>query len=87
VIAAGREGRGRSQEGIAISIEPRLPIIPAAQVFTKLQLYGWRPFQDEPDPRPLPEALVIGGAVSDIFDALIATLQDIHLESGFDDLL
>ena len=25
-------------------------------VLTELQLYGHRPFQDEPDPRPLPEA-------------------------------
>src|SRR5689334_12784245 len=24
-----------------------------AHVLTELQLYGWRPFQDEPDPRPL----------------------------------
>ena len=43
-------------------------------VLTELQLYGHRPFQDEPDPRPLPEANVIAGAVADIFDALIATL-------------
>src|SRR5258708_17892884 len=35
---------------------------PTAHVLTELQLYGWRPFQDEPDPRPLPEAPAIGGA-------------------------
>jgi len=35
--------------------------------------------QDEPDPRPLPEANAIGGAVADIFDALIATLRDTRL--------
>jgi hypothetical protein len=44
-------------------------------------------FQDEPDPRPLPEARVIGGAVADIFDALIATLRDTRLEPDLDDLL
>ena len=49
-------------------------------VLTELQLYGYRPFQDEPDPRPLPEGNAIGGAVSDIFDALIATLHDTRLE-------
>jgi len=60
---------------------------PTAHVLTELQLYGWRPFQDEPDPRPLPEARVIGGAVADIFDALIATLRDTRLEPDLDDLL
>ena len=34
------------------------------QVLTELQLHGYRPFQDEPDPRPLPEANAIGGAVA-----------------------
>ena len=29
---------------------------PTDHVLTELQLYGHRPFQDEPDPRPLPEA-------------------------------
>src|SRR6516225_10054664 len=60
---------------------------PTAHVLTELQLYGWRPFQDEPDPRPLPEARIIGGAVADIFDALIATLRDTRLEPDLDDLL
>ncbi len=60
---------------------------PTAHVLTELQLYGWRPFQDEPDPRPLPEAPVIGGAVADIFDALIATLRETRLEPDLDDLL
>ena len=56
-------------------------------VLTELQLYGHRPFQDEPDPRPLPEANAIAGAVADIFDALIATLSDTRLEPDLDDLL
>src|SRR6266550_3432644 len=56
-------------------------------VLTELQLYGCRPFQDEPDPRPLPEANAIGGAVADIFDALIATLRDTRLEPDLEDLL
>src|SRR6266852_5185872 len=58
---------------------------PTEHVLTELQLHGWRPFQDEPDPRPLPEARVIGGAVADIFDALIATLRDTRLEPELDD--
>src|SRR5499427_9773198 len=60
---------------------------PTAYVLNELQLHGYRPFQDEPDPRPLPEARLIGGAVADIFDALIATLRDTRLEPDLDDLL
>ncbi len=56
-------------------------------VLTELQLYGWRPFQDEPDPRPLPEGNMVAAAVADIFDALIATLGDTRLEPDLDDLL
>src|SRR5215467_8695378 len=56
-------------------------------VLTELQLHGRRPFQDEPDPRPLPEDRIIGGAVADIFDALIATLRDTRIEPDLDDLL
>jgi len=56
-------------------------------LLTELQLYGHRPFQDEPDPRPLPEARVISGAIADIFDALIATLDDTRLEPDLEALL
>jgi YspA, cpYpsA-related SLOG family len=56
-------------------------------VLTELQLYGHRPFQDEPDARPLPEARAIGGAVADIFDALISTLTDTRLEPDLEILL
>jgi hypothetical protein len=60
---------------------------PTDQVLTELQLFGYRPFQDEPDPRQLPEAEAIGGAVADIFDALVATLSDTRLEPDLEDLL
>ena len=56
-------------------------------VLTELQLYGYRPFRDEPDPRSLPEANAIGGAVADIFDALLATLRDTRLEPDLENLL
>src|SRR5438045_7603536 len=56
-------------------------------ILTELQLHGYRPFQDEPDPRPLPEARLVAGAVADIFDALIATLGDTRLEPDLSDLL
>jgi len=58
-----------------------------AMVLDELQLYGYRPFADEPDPRPLPDADRLGGALADIFDALVATLADTRLEPDLDDLL
>jgi YspA, cpYpsA-related SLOG family len=56
-------------------------------VLTELQLYGYRPFQDDPDPRPLPEANAIGAAVADIFDALVTTLPETRLEPDLESLL
>ena len=56
-------------------------------VLSELQLYGFRPFQDEPDPRPLPEGDAVAGAVADIFDALVSTLSDTRLEPDLEDLL
>src|SRR4029077_11246500 len=53
----------------------------------ELQLYGYRPFHDEPDPRPLPEGDTVAGAVADIFDALVWTLSDTRLEPDLEDLL
>jgi hypothetical protein len=59
----------------------------AASLLDELQLYGHRPFDDEPDPRPLPDADKLGGAIADIFDALVATLSDTRLEPDLADLL
>ena len=53
----------------------------------ELQLFGYRPFEDEPDPRPLPEGNEEHGAVADSFDALVATLCDTRLEPDLEDLL
>ncbi|KCZ47237.1 DUF2493 domain-containing protein [Hyphomonas sp. CY54-11-8] len=58
-----------------------------AAVLEELQLYGYRPFADEPDPRPLPEADALQCAIAEIFDALAATLQDTRLEPDLEDLL
>jgi hypothetical protein len=60
---------------------------PTDHVLAELQLYGYRPFQDEPDPRPLPESRAIGGAVADIFDALTSTLTDTRLQPDLENLL
>ncbi|MGV6876725.1 DUF2493 domain-containing protein [Pseudochelatococcus sp. B33] len=67
--------------------EPVHAASPTDRVLTQLQLFGWRPTQDEPDPRPLPDDDALSGAVADIFDALIATLGDTRLEPDLDELL
>ena len=63
------------------------PSSPTDHVLTELQLHGYRPFKDEPDPRPLPEARIVAAAVADIFDAFIATLGETRLEPDLEDLL
>ena len=67
--------------------EPRHTASPTARILDELQLYGYRPFQDEPDPRPLPEAQTLAGAISDIFDALVVALADTRLEPDLEELI
>src|SRR6266436_6107740 len=68
-------------------IEPAHAASPTEHVLSELQLFGYRPFDDQPDPRPLPEGKIIAGAVADIFDALVSTLTDTRLEPDLEDLL
>lgn len=70
-----------------LRLEPVHTSSPTDHLLTELQLYGWRPFQDEPDPRPLPEGGMVIAAVADIFDALVGTLGETRLEPDLDDLL
>ena len=67
--------------------EPPHAASPTDHVLGELQLYGHRPFYDEPDPRPLPEGKTIAGAIADIFDAFVATLSDTRLEPDLENLL
>src|SRR5712672_2972154 len=67
--------------------EPAHGVSPTEHVLSELQLFGYRPFDDQPDPRPIPEGKMIAGAVADIFDALVATLSDTRLEPDLEDLL
>ena len=91
--AGGHARRGRSDTRIAATADGDICGVepdgssPTDQILTELALHGFRPGRDEPDPRPLPEAAAIGGAVADIFDALIATLRDTCLEPELEDLL
>ena len=68
-------------------IEPAHASSPTDHILSELQLFGYRPFDDEPDPRPLPESKMISGAIADIFDALVATLSDTRLEADLESLL
>jgi hypothetical protein len=67
--------------------EPVHAASPTEHVLNELQRYGYRPFEDEPDPRPLPEGNALAGAVADIFDALAATLGETRLEPDLGELL
>jgi hypothetical protein len=60
---------------------------PTEHALAELQLYGYRPFQDEPDPRPPPEARTVAVSISDIFDALVVALGDTRMEPDLQDLL
>ena len=67
----------------------RLPPSPShtATVLHELQLHGYRPGSDEPDPRPLPDARQLAGAIDDLFDALAGSLQETRIEPDLEDLL
>lgn len=53
----------------------------------ELALYGYRPGQDEPDPRPLPEADMVRAELTGIIDSFAGILTDTRLEDDFSDLL
>src|SRR6516165_8170138 len=68
-------------------LEPFHASSPTDRIIHELQVYGHRPHQDEPDPRPLPDEEKVRGALADIFDAFVSTLSDTRLEPDIEDLL
>jgi hypothetical protein len=60
---------------------------PTAHLLEELALHAHRPFDDEADPRPLPEPAKLQGALADMFDAMVATLSDTRLEPDLHALL
>ena len=58
-----------------------------SHLLEELELFGRRPFDDELDPRPLPEARLVEAAAADSFDAIIACLSDTRLEPELEDIL
>ena len=71
----------------AAEFEPPHQASPTARILAELQMQGWRPHQDEPDPRPLPDGDDLGRALSDVFDVLGGVLADTRLEPDLQDLL
>lgn len=69
------------------TFEPHHESSQTEHALNELELHGYRHDGHGPDPRLVPEDNVIGGAVSDIFDALIATMADTALDGELDDLL
>ncbi|WFU05883.1 DUF2493 domain-containing protein (plasmid) [Rhizobium sp. CB3171] len=69
------------------SPEPQYASSPTDRFIYEMQIYGHRPFQDEPDPRPLPEEPVVQASLTAIFDALFEMLGDTRLEPDLEDLL
>ncbi|RWM09249.1 DUF2493 domain-containing protein [Mesorhizobium sp.] len=67
--------------------EPQHASSSTDHVLQELQLYGYRPFEDEPDPRSLPDVHVIAASIADIFDALVVALSDTRLEPDLEELL
>lgn len=60
---------------------------PTAHLLDELALYSYRPGQDEPDPRPLPEADRVRAELGAIVDSFAAMLSDTRLEDDLADLL
>lgn len=58
-----------------------------ARVIEALQLYGFHPHDDEPDPRPLPEAEAIETAITALFDTLATAFENTRLEPDLSDIL
>lgn len=58
-----------------------------ALVLDELQLYGYRPFAGDPDPRPLPDGDTLQGGLADIFDTLAAMFTGSRLEPDLEELM
>src|SRR4051794_10742387 len=53
---------------------------PTAYLLDELALYGYRPGQDEPDPRPMPDSETVEGHLGTITESLEALFAGTRLE-------
>ncbi|TBY62688.1 hypothetical protein E0H51_35755, partial [Rhizobium leguminosarum bv. viciae] len=65
--------------------EPHHASSPTDRFIYEMQVFGYRPFQDEPDPRPLPEEPQVQSSITVIFDAFAEMLGDTRLEPDLED--
>jgi len=92
---SGRERRGLKPTETNMNLilpiddtfEPDHASSPTDRVIYEMQVFGYRPFQDEPDPRPLPEEPVVQSALTAMFSAMFEMLGDTRLEPDLEDLL
>jgi hypothetical protein len=59
----------------------------SSYLLDELALHGYRPFEDEPDPRPLPSSDAATLALESVVEALSGFLVDTRLEADLPDLL
>ncbi|NCC22569.1 MAG: DUF2493 domain-containing protein [Alphaproteobacteria bacterium] len=67
--------------------EPRHAASQTAHLLDELQLYGYRPLSDEPDPRPLPDAFDAEHHICACAETIAGLLADTRLEDDTDELL
>ncbi|MCP4561763.1 MAG: DUF2493 domain-containing protein [Bosea sp.] len=67
--------------------EPDHTTSPTESFIRAAQLYGYRPHEDEPDQRPMPDETTVATALAGIFEALSSALVDTRLESDLEGLL
>ena len=60
---------------------------PTAQLLDELALYGHRVLQDEPDPRPLPDAERVQAELGTMVESFAALFTNTRLEDDLDELL
>jgi hypothetical protein len=90
----GRDGRGQTGNQEIAMTHDHAPFLtsdietndephassPTAHLLDELALYGYRPSQDEPDPRPLPENETVRAELGAIVDAFASMFTDTRLE-------
>ena len=60
---------------------------PSSHLLDELALHGYRPLEDEPDPRRLPSSDAASLALESVVEALSSLLLDTRLEADLPDLL
>ncbi len=63
------------------------PNSPSSHLLDELALHGYRPFEDEPDPRPLPSSEAAAHALESVVETLSGLFSDTRLEADLPDVL